>query len=107
MTFSLAQPQGAGHRILTTFLPRNLHFFDIHLHTVAPLVLAEEPRLSRASRADAPDRRIAEVAASAADGCGCDANVMRPVEPDPGPHRTKVQRATRLLDEPHRLPGDT
>jgi len=32
---------------------------------------------------------------------------MNPVQPEPGPHRTKVQLAAGVLDQPHRLLGDT
>ena len=92
-------------RILKTFLPRHFHFFNINLHTITWLVLTEEQRLSRASRAGAPDWRMAEIPADPADCCGRDADAMHPIQPEPGPHRPKLQLAAGLLNESDGLLG--
>ncbi len=59
------------------------------------------------ARPSPSDGRIAEVPADPADRRGRDTDAMHPVQPEPGPHRAKVQLAARVLDQPHRLLGNT
>jgi len=77
------------------------------LHALARLLFAEQDRLPCVPRPSPSDGRIAEVPAAPADRRGRDADAMNPVQPEPGPHRTKVQLAAGVLDQPHRLLGDT
>jgi len=92
-------------RVLKIFLAGDFHLLDIDLHTLAGVLFAEENGVAWTTRIGAPNGRIAEVPADPADGGGRDANVMHPVQPEPGPHRPKVQLAAGLLDEAYGLLG--
>lgn len=111
VVFAWIQPQDTiaraviQGRVLKPVLTGDLPFFDVDLHTVAGVLLAEEDRLACMSWPRPSDGRIAEISANPTDGCRSDPNAMHAIQPDPGPHRPKLQVAAGLFNQSDRLLG--